>query len=383
MNILFLNHNIAWSGGFFRSYHWGRHLAKMGHSVTLMTISERGRMWFTQTIKDNVCIIKSPDLFVGKLRTGWDPYDVVRRIGYLIGEEFEIVHCVDTRPNVVFPGLFMKYKCGSKLIMDWGDWWGRGGTISERSNSTLEKLFEPVETFFEERFRHYADGHVVLTDALLSRCLDLGVTRPIVKIPHGADTVRVKPKDKIHTRQKMCFPMDSKIVGYLGTIFPQDAKFLISSFEIANNLIPGLKLLIIGNCNASFPSKLIANKSIILTGKVSFEKMIDYISVCDFMLLPLKDTIANRGRWPSKVCDYLAAGRPVIGTSVGDISKLLNNSKAGLITSDNPASYAEAICNAFSLGDLTEREFVARSIAEKELSWHKLTGELEIFYKKI
>jgi glycosyltransferase involved in cell wall biosynthesis len=380
MDILFLNHNVAWKGGFFRAYHWGRYLSRMGHSVSLMTISENSRSVFTETIKEGVRIIKSPDLFPGKLRTGWDPYDTLRRIIYLKDRKFDIIHCVDTRPNVVLPGLFLKKKNGGKLIMDWGDWWGRGGTISERSDSMAEKLFEPIETFFEEKFRKYADGHVVLSDILKDRCIELGVTSPIVKIPHGADTVQIKPKDKLAARKKLNFAPNDKIIGYLGAIFPNDSELLILSFRIVKKLLPELKLLIIGNCNAAFPADLVLEKSIIKTGKLDFEEMTDNIAVCDFMLLPLRDTLANRGRWPSKVCDYLSAGKPVIGTQVGDISKLLTNSKAGFLSADDPVSYANTIYNSFLLNNLKESEIAARTMAEEELSWEILTKKLELFY---
>ncbi len=383
MNILFLNHNIAWTGGFFRAYHWGRYLVKAGHKVTIITISESNRTFFSETSKDGIQIIKSPDLLTGKFRTGWDPYDTIARIMYLRKIKYDIIHCVDTRPNVVIPGLFLKKKNGGKIIMDWGDWWGRGGTISERSNSFIEKIFEPVETFFEEKFRKYADGHVVLSEALHERCLALGITKPIIRIPHGADTVQIKPKDKIEARKKMSFPPDGKVVGYLGTIFQNDADLLISSFRIVKQLLPELQLLIIGNCKASFPADLILDKSIIKTGKLDFEKMIDYIAVCDFMLLPLKDTIANRGRWPSKACDYLSAGKPVIATKVGDISNLFHNSKAGFLSVDDPVSYANTIYNSFLITDIKECEISARGIAEEELSWEKLTIKLELFYNTL
>ena len=32
-----------------------------------------------------------------------------------------------------------------------------------------------------------------------------------------------------------------------------------------------------------------------ITGRLPFEKMLDYLSACDVLALPLSDTIANRG----------------------------------------------------------------------------------------
>lgn len=383
MNILFLNHNVAWTGGFFRAYHWGRYLVKAGHKVTIVTISENNSVKFSKATKDGVVIIKSPDLFHGKYRTGWDPYDTIRRIIYLRKMKFDVIHCVDARPNVILPGLFIKYFNGGKLVMDWGDWWGRGGTISERSNSIAEKIFEPIETFFEEYFRRFGDGHVVLTEALKNRYINLKLSRPVITIPHGADTFNIQPKEKTNTRKRYGYSENSYIIGYLGTIFGRDLELLVEAVRIARQLLPELTLLIIGNCKAEFPSDLINDKIIIKTGKLDFDIMTDYIAICDFMLLPLKNFIANKGRWPSKISDYLSAGRPVIYTQVGDISELFNDSKAGIQAEDNPISFANAIVQGAKINNLDEMEVAARTISVEKLSWEKLTFTLEEFYNTL
>ena len=384
MKILFLNHNIVWTGGFFRAYHWGRHLVKRGHSTTIMTISENNKLKFTINEKDGVKIVKTPDLLKGSMRTGWDIWDTIARSIFLSRQRFDIIHCVDTRPNVVFPGLFLRAKNGGKLVMDWGDWWGRGGTIKERNGGFLEKIFEPIETFFEENFRKYADGNVVLSNVLKKRALSLGISSDsLITIPHGSDTFNIIPRSKKNSRVKLKFDQNKKIMGYLGAIFQSDAELLVSSFRKVKKQIPDAILLIIGNCKADFPVELLNNKSIIKTGKLDFAIMLDYISVCDIMLLPLKNTIANRGRWPSKVCDYLAVGKPVVATKVGDICQLFENKQAGFLSNDNVESFSKNIIQALGLENLELNEKSARKIAIEQLDWKILTKKLEKFYTKI
>lgn len=56
---------------------------------------------------------------LGKFRTGWDPCDTFFRVAYLINKKYDVVHCVDTRPNVVIPGMtglaIVESFCASKL----------------------------------------------------------------------------------------------------------------------------------------------------------------------------------------------------------------------------------------------------------------------------
>lgn len=384
MRVLFINHNIVWKGGFFRAYHWGRYLSKYGHSVSILTISKENKYKFEIIEKDGIKIIKSPDLFWGKLRTGWDPWDTIRRILYLITTKYDLVHCVDSRPNVIFPGLFMKYIKGSKLIIDWGDWWGRGGTISERSDSRIEKIFSPVETFFEEYFRKYADWNIVLTDVLKERALGLGLdSEKITTIRHGIDIDIVKPENKLNSRAALNISKNLKLIGYLGEIFPGDYKLLMDSFSLVLKKYPKTKLIFIGNNKIDFIKNNLFKDSIMKTGFVELDVMLKYIGCCDFMLLPLKDSIANRGRWPSKVCDYLSAGKPVIFTKVGDIANLLTKSNVGYMSEDTPESFSSSIIKGIEKNDTLEFEINARDFAEQKLSWNIHTKKLEEVYKKV
>ena len=350
----------------------------------IITISENNYLRFSKVEKEGVIIVKSPDLLKGRLRTGWDLWDTALRIIYLVRKEFDIIHCVDTRPNVVLPCLALKLILGkAKVIMDWGDWWGRGGTICERSKSSvLEKMFAPIETLFEERFRKYADGTVVLTEALRKRSLRLGIAEnTIIKIPHGADIVNITPRDTHAARKRLNIDLGRKVLGYVGNIFPSDAELLSSSFEIINSRTSSVQLLIIGNCKAQFKQQFLQTGKIIKTGRVDFDQLMDYIAACDIMLLPLRNSVANNGRWPSKICDYLAAGKPVVSTKVGDIPMLFKDNLGGYLSNAEAGDFASKVLMMLDQDCLIEHGRKAREIAERELDWNVLTGRLENFYR--
>ena len=156
MRILFLNHNVVRRGGtFYRAYHVARYLVQRGHTVTLLTISNERRWSLEREICEGVEIIHTPDLLWGIGRTGWDPWDTSNRIAYLHGKEWNLIHAWDSRPVVILPALYARKqssRIGGKLVLDWCDWWGRGGTQAERTNKALG-IIAPIETFFEENYR--------------------------------------------------------------------------------------------------------------------------------------------------------------------------------------------------------------------------------------
>ena len=127
MNILFLNHNKVWESTFNRGFYFGRALAKRGHKISLVTNSKYGFSSFKEYVQEGVNIIESPDLMYGRLRTGWDPVNVMRRILYLKSMRFDVIHALDCRPTVIIPALYLKKYRKVPLVIDWADWWGRGG----------------------------------------------------------------------------------------------------------------------------------------------------------------------------------------------------------------------------------------------------------------
>ncbi|HSH46380.1 MAG TPA: glycosyltransferase, partial [Longimicrobiales bacterium] len=153
MRLLFLNHNVAFQGTFFRAHQLARELTGRGHEVTLVTTSRRARLRGRWREVHGVSVYEAPDLLFGPGRTGWDAWNAVRRVLALRRRRFDVVHAFDGRPVVIGPALEVRRRTGARLVMDWADWWGRGGRIEERSGAVVRTLVGPVETWFEEAFR--------------------------------------------------------------------------------------------------------------------------------------------------------------------------------------------------------------------------------------
>lgn len=378
MRILMLNHNVVGNGTFFRAYHFGREMVRRGHEVTLLTISPRRRFRFHEEVDSGVQIVETPDWLWGRGRTGWDLWDTLLRTFYVRGRGWDLVHAFDSRPVVIFPALALRWR-GIPLMLDWADWWGRGGTIEERATGSMVRLLVgPLETYFEERFRTHAQGTTVISSALRQRAISLGVrANSIAQIPGGSDIENVKPLCQTNCRQVLGLPEKAPLVGYVGVLNKNDAQLLFDTFKRLLILRPNCRLLLIGRHKTTVPDW----PEIVETGYLTHEQLEQHVGACDLMLLPLKDTISSRGRWPSKINDYLAAGRPIIASDVGDIGELFERHLIGYATKDEPEAMAQA-CDAL-LSDESLREAMgrnARGLAEKKLAWSILGERLERHY---
>ena len=99
-------------------------------------------------------------------------------------------------------------------------------------------------------------------------------------------------------------------------------------------------------------------------------------------MLPLLDRGANRGRWPIKLNDYMAAGRPVVTTDVGDLGPFIEQNAFGIVSRDTPEDLSDCVLTLLSdkqkCRDMGMR---ARKLAETTFSWDSVTKDLEEFYK--
>jgi glycosyltransferase involved in cell wall biosynthesis len=117
-------------------------------------------------------------------------------------------------------------------------------------------------------------------------------------------------------------------------------------------------------------------------GFVAFETLRQWLSAADLCVIPLQDTVGNRGRWPGKLNDHLAAGRPTLMTRVGDAPGYLERWGAGWAVEAEPRALAEeALRRLADPRALEEAGQRARALAESELSWSRIADRVEQAYE--
>jgi glycosyltransferase involved in cell wall biosynthesis len=382
LRILIVVHNPTRRGGaYYRGVNLGAPLARRGHDVSLLAIHPTDRFRLTERVLDGVRLVESPDLLWGIGRTGWDPWDTLRRILWVRSRDFDVIHTVDTRPAVCLPAIFGRRASGAAWVADWTDWWGRGGATSEREGWLVRSVIGPLEQLFEEKPRPHADGTIVISRALGQRAESLGIDgKDILYLPPGADPAAIRDTGIADAREKCGLAPDGRLVGYLGNIYQRDADLL---FETLLRLrATDARLLMVGEPACRVPESV--KDRVTITGRLPFERMLDCLSACNVLALPLSDTIANRGRWPSKVNEYVAVGRPTVACDVGDVAQLLREHDIGLLVRPEPAGFAERIdelladpARSQAMGDR------ARGIARTIYSQEAIADRLEAFYRRI
>jgi glycosyltransferase involved in cell wall biosynthesis len=377
MRLLFLNHNYRDEGTFCRAMPVAENLVQRGHQVTLITVSPDHRWRPSRSCLDGVEIVEMPGVGQDNSGGGYGPLDNLLRCGHTLLRKYDIIHMFDHKPNATFSAFAGRLR-GAVLVADWADWWGGPSGLNDVPRRRLP-IVGRFEAWWEESSKLWADGVVTISTVLRQRAIDLGCApERVVYIPSGASLDRIRPVSKLEARAQLGIPPDRPMVGFIG--FGQaDLEIVMRALQ----QLPDVWLMVVGPRS---PRVLALAESFGIAGRLWqtgwVPDVTNYLGSADLMCMPMKDSAANRGRFPNKVLDYLAAGRPIVASAVGDVEPLVRDYEVGLLASDE--GFASAIHGLLTNDRLREDlGRMARRTAETVFDWAPLIDKLVDFYYRL
>ncbi|NJN15792.1 MAG: glycosyltransferase family 4 protein [Oscillochloris sp.] len=385
MRIALISFNQPERGTWFRAYAFGRELARRGHTVTLMATDPHSRSCFNLELREQqrLALVNAPDLLPGSLRSGWDPWAGAARSAWLTAANYDLIHAFDCRPTAILPALIAARRADVPLVIDWSDWFGRGGSVEERPPGAARTLLRPIETFFEERFRSAAAATTAINRVLADKARELGVPAHTIHVlRNGCDPTASGPVEAPEiVRRQLDLPGDAPLIGYVGSIFARDSHLLAEAFMQLRAVRPDARLILVGYVNIAIEELLDTPEAIIRTGPTDDATLRRYLRACNLAWAPLTDSGANRGRWPLKLSTYMELGLPFVTSAIGDLGPFLAEYPAGLAITPTAAGYAEISLRL--LNDPAQAAILGatgKRLAAGELSWASMTDQLERIY---
>ena len=401
MRVLMLTYEIEGSGGsWVRAHSLARGLVSNGHRVTIWCASERTRRTRSGEealrVVDGVEVASFDGLVPRRLRHGGlDPVEVCARLraaSRLGGATrptlptFDLVHGFGHRPTVAWTGRALRRWLGVPYLADWADLWGMDG-IGGRRQGLSRAILGRSDEFWERRVYSQVDGLSVITSDLARRAAAFGVSDERIHLcPVGADVRAIVPDDCATARARAGLPANVPIVCYVG-FNNYDAEYLARSFVALARRVPEVRMLMVGIQLPEFDA--IVERAglaarVIHRGVVPHAELGAQLACANVMLLPYLDRPINRGRYPNKIGDYMAAGRPTVANPTGDLRQLVERSGCGVLAGEDPEDFALAA--AALLEDPARAEALgrrARVAAEEETSWRALAADLAEFYQRV
>jgi glycosyltransferase involved in cell wall biosynthesis len=300
----------------------------------------------------------------------------------------DIIHFQKCFHYISFPALICGWLLNKPLHYDWDDWEEKIWYHSN-SKSIHTLIFGNFIKLLERIIPVLVDTISVSSSKLEELCLSFGVQKNrIFKAPVGADLKKFNPT--ISSKElKRKYNLDSKMtILYLGQL--HGAQYVNIFIEAASLVLlkhPDTIFLIVGqgymlNQLKELVARFGIADSVIFTGSVPHSLVPEYIAAADICVACFENNELTVCKSPLKVVEYLASGKPIVASSVGEIPNMVGD--AGLLAEPgNHRLLAEAIVNLIENPQLRqEMSFRARQRAEVRYNWGKTAENLLRAYEK-
>ncbi|MFH1278523.1 MAG: glycosyltransferase family 4 protein [Candidatus Eisenbacteria bacterium] len=283
---------------------------------------------------------------------------------------------------VAFACAFLRRAPGRRLIFDM-----HGDTVAEaalhaRGLAPAARLRTLQERWKERIGLRRADRVLVVSEPLREHVLALGVPgERIVLVRNGVDLDRFPAAPPPPARPE-------PLVIYAGRFEAwQGVESLLGVAARAASGRFRLRVIGFGDEDRALKDRFrgIGGEGVDLIDRVPQERLSSMLAEADLLLLPREPGPAAEVALPTKFGEYLALGRPVILTRVGEPALLVEEGRCGIVTEPGAESIASGIARFASLGAGERRamEGRARALAERLFDWRSIGREYAAYLRTL
>jgi glycosyltransferase involved in cell wall biosynthesis len=253
-------------------------------------------------------------------------------------------------------------------------------------NSPAE-FFHPRATVLSRRRRRCEDALLlaaarVFVVSTTAKALLLGRGIPeerIIVNPNGVDLERFDPSSRGDgVREALGFSTDDVVIGFVGSFmsFHGVPKLAEAFVDVARER-PETRLLLVGDGDerprvAEILGDLVGEGRARLTGRIAPAEIPSHLAACDVLVsphVPLEDDTPFFGS-PTKLFEYMAAGRPIVASRLGQIGEILEHERTALLVDAGDAkALATALRQLAREADLRDRLGRAARSEVQQYTW--------------
>jgi glycosyltransferase involved in cell wall biosynthesis/MoaA/NifB/PqqE/SkfB family radical SAM enzyme len=282
----------------------------------------------------------------------------------------DVVHFQKCFTYASLPAIAAAYLNGIPVHYDWDDW--EYGIYNYRPQNPRVGRFIDLT---ERALPRLVDTVSVASAPLREMCLELGVPEERIFEAHvGADLRRFRP-DVDGTPARARHDLVGPVVMYLGQLHGAQycELFLHAARRIARER-RDVTFVVVGTGHRfgelhRLSEQLKIGDALVFTGAVEHERVPEYLAAADVVVACFADTPQVRCKSPLKICEYLAAGKAIVASDVGEVTRMVGD--AGVLTKANDVvSLAAGIRRLLDDPALrVELGLRARRRAEEKYNW--------------
>ena len=259
-------------------------------------------------------------------------------------ESKNIIYCFayPDLKNLVFIlyAKLIKYKIIFDIVEDHRHthyFFGLAGKIKNKSSLYLLKLV-PL----------FGDGLIVISNHLEKWCNSMFSNK--IKVHNIPITINIKEIDK--KKNEVSEIIDEVIIFYGGSFAPKDGlEYLLQAFKHLCNKYNNIRLVLTGEGQGIYMEKMIelikANPKIDYRGFISTPEYYAVLQSSDICCMTRTNSLFANTGFPFKLGEFLAAGKAIIATNVGDVPLYLENGINALVISPESVDTIEEALSIF------------------------------------
>ncbi len=324
MNILMVHpHDIRYDPWTIRILALARCLQDRGHSVQLVHLPRRDAPAHAplRELCDNdpACHDLKP-----RQQHVIHNYRLMKRLAV----DCDVIHLQKCFAATALPLLWISRLTGKPLHYDWDD------DETAISRIVEKRIFSRWQlSIYERMLPNFASTLTYASKAIRDRALKLGFPEErLWHLPVGADINRFTPDNRSKDILKQWnLDPDKLTVLYIGQLEgAAHANLLVDAAPHVIAQHHDIQFLIAGGGEQEDNLRKIVEQStvrdsIYMTGYVNADVIPELVGAADICIASFEDSAASRAKSPLKIAEYLASGKPVVASRVGEVPWMIQD----------------------------------------------------------
>jgi glycosyltransferase involved in cell wall biosynthesis len=239
------------------------------------------------------------------------------------------------------------------------------------------KWLQPIAHFVERRLYSAADAVILINDHLRDYALCMGASGTRARVLRtGVDLEHFSPNRAPETvRREMGIGETDLVLLFMGWLYPFSG--LVEVAQSLTQAPEGVRLVVVGDGDLDHKLQELKQSTLgerlILTGRVPYQRIPDFVAAADVCLLPFHTIPATEHIVPIKLYEYMAAGKPVIAAPLPGVRRDVGDHNGVRF-----APAAEQIACALEIrAEAPLLGAQARRFVEANCDWNIITDEFE------
>jgi len=247
-------------------------------------------------------------------------------------------------------------------------------------------MLEPLARAVEQYLFAGADHLVAVSETVKDYIHSIAPRAAVTVVPNGVD---IRPFLKIRASNGVPQKRGQEkfLVGFVGSLKPwHGLEFLLEAFR---QLPENFELRVVGDGPLRADLENLARRldlqgRVTFSGTVNFDEIPKTLKSLDVLVAPYPQMDGFYFS-PLKIFEYMAAGKPIVASRIGQVAEILEDGKTALLVPpEKPEALASALMrlrNDEKLGDRLGRQ--ARETVQKKHTWKARLKTVDLIFQSL